>query len=165
MEKIEIGKVSAPVAMKGELKILNYSEEPDRFETIGRILIGESEHEIESVRYKGAAPIIKVSGIDDRDASEAAKGKPVYMYAEDLPEPAEDEFYVRDMIGASVVREDGSEVGTLRDISGASGQDIYVVSREGKNDLLIPGVKEFIRNVDTENKTVTVRLIEGLEEL
>ncbi|MGI6204173.1 MAG: ribosome maturation factor RimM [Anaerovoracaceae bacterium] len=165
MEKIEIGKVSAPVAMKGEIKILSYSEEPDRFETIDRIVIGENEHEIESVRYKGAAPIIKVSGIDDRDASEAAKGKTVYMYAEDLPEPAEDEFYVRDMIGASVVREDGSEVGTLRDISGASGQDIYIVGREGKKDLLIPGVKEFIREVDTENKRVTVRLIEGLEEL
>ncbi|MEE3362877.1 MAG: ribosome maturation factor RimM [Anaerovoracaceae bacterium] len=165
MEKIEIGKVSAPVAMKGEIKILSYSDEPDRFETIGRVIIGGTEHEIESVRYKGAAPIIKVSGIDDRDASEAAKGKPVYMYAEDLPELEEGEFYVRDMIGAAVVREDGSAVGTLKDISGASGQDMYIVEREGAKDLLIPGVPEFICDVDLESRKVTVRLIDGLEDL
>ena len=147
--------------------------------------------EIEGIRYKGAQIILKIEGIDDRNASEAARGSELYMDEDDLPELEDGQFYVRDMVGADVVLEDGTILGTLKDVLTNTAQDVYVVSRKeayitdgqgsqqnrynekekpGKkkkanNDLLIPGVPEFILEVDTDKKRITVRLPEGLIEL
>ncbi|MCI2062888.1 MAG: ribosome maturation factor RimM [Eubacteriaceae bacterium] len=165
MEKIKIGKVASAVGMKGEIKILSYSDDEERFEKLDRIYIGDKQYEIESVRYKGNMPIIKAAGIDDRNASEAAAGRSVFMDESDLEELGEDEHYVRDIIGAQVVTEEGCVLGTLKDITNHAGQDLYEVEKPDGGILLIPGVPAFILDIDEENMKITVRLIEGLADL
>jgi 16S rRNA processing protein RimM len=165
MGKIKIGKVASAVGMKGEIKILSYSDDEKRFEKLETIYIGESRHEIEAVRYKGNMPIIKAAGIDDRNASEAAAGRSVFMDESDLEELGEDEYYVRDIAGSQVITEDGEILGTLRDITNHAGQDLYEVEKPDGGILLIPGVPAFILDIDGENMKITVRLIEGLTDL
>ena len=127
---------------------------------------------IEGLRYKGAQIILKIEGIDDRNASEAARGCELFMDEADLPELEEGQFYVRDMVGSDVVLEDGTLIGTLKDVLTNTAQDVYVVKRsdgpggeKSKNDLLIPGVPQFILEVDIDEKKIVVRLPEGLMEL
>lgn len=170
MEKIKIGKITAPVGLKGEVRIVSFSDDPDRFEMLDHVFVSEKsklrEAAIENVRYKGAQIILKLEGIDDRNASEAARGCELFMDEADLPELEEGQFYVRDMVGAKIVTEDGELIGTFKDLLTNTAQDVYVVRRGSQErDLLIPGVPEFIRNVDTENKKITVRLPDGLLEL
>ena len=94
------------------------------------------------------------------------------MDAADLPELEQGQFYVRDIVGFEVRTSAGEVIGTLKDVLTNTAQDVYVVSRtdaESKaavpHDIMIPGVPEFIRSVDTENKVITVELPEGLMEL
>ena len=63
-------------------------------------------------------------------------------------------------------------IGTLKDVLTNTAQDVYVVKRsdgpggeKSKNDLLIPGVPQFILEVDIDEKKIVVRLPEGLMEL
>ncbi len=165
MEKIEIGTVVGAMGLKGELKIKNYSDQPDRFETLETVLIGDRPHRITGVRYKGEQVILRTAEVTDRTRAEELRGSGVWIYEDQLDELEEGDYYIRDLIGAAVVDEAGEPVGVLREIMPRPGQDIYRVEREGGRDILIPGVEEFIRAVDAENKIIVVRMMEGLADL
>lgn len=177
MEKIKIGKITSPVGLKGEVKIVSFSDDPMRFEMLDHVFVSGKDGRlkdsvIEGLRYKGAQIVLKIEGIDERNASEAARGCELFMDEADLPELEEGQFYVRDMVGSDVVLEDGMLIGTLKDVLTNTAQDVYVVKRsdgpgveKSKNDLLIPGVPQFILEVDIDEKKIVVRLPEGLMEL
>lgn len=175
MERIKIGKITAPVGLKGEVRILSFSEDPYRFEDLEYVYYSDGQKAgIQNVRYKGTQVILKLEGIEDRNASEAARGRELFMDAEDLPELEDGQYYVRDIVGFSVVSVDGEVLGELKDVLTDRAQDLYVVSPvrtdgadhpEKKKDLLIPGAGEIIRSVDIEDKVITVDLPDGLIDL
>jgi len=165
MNKIEIGKIVNAVGMKGEIKIISYSDDPNRFENLDNVIVDDVIHDIEGVRYKGSTIIIKLKGIDDRDAAEKSKGKYVYMQEDQLDDLEEGQYYIRDLIGYDVCDENDRHIGVLSDIVRNTLQDIYVVRNPDDKEILIPGVDEFIMSVDSENKKIIVKLMEGLLEL
>ena len=175
MERIKIGKITAPVGLKGEVRILSFSEDPYRFEDLEYVYYSDGQKAgIQNVRYKGTQVILKLEGIEDRNASEAARGRELFMDAEDLPELEDGQYYVRDIVGFSVVSVDGEVLGELKDVLTDRAQDLYVVSPvrtdgtdhpEKKKNLLIPGAGEIIRSVDIEDKVITVDLPDGLIDL
>ena len=73
MEKILIGKAVNAVGLKGELKIWNYSDSPEIYEITPEVYLGDTLHMVENVRTQKNMVILKLSGIDDRNAAEAAK--------------------------------------------------------------------------------------------
>ncbi len=164
---MKIGRIVNAQGLGGEVKIVSFSDDPERFDTLERVLAGTSEMRVEEVRHKGAAVIVKLAGIDDRTAAEALKETDVFMYEEDLPEPEEGTYYVKDITGFTVRKESGEVLGRLKDVKTDTAQDLYIVDRgeSGKSDLLIPGVREFIKKTDTSEREITVSLPEGLEEL
>ena len=76
----------------------------------------------------------------------------------------EDTYYVRDLIGISVVTEDG-ELGIITDVIQNSAQDLYEVKTAEGKKIYIPVVKEFVTEVDVEAGIVKVTLPEGLLDL
>lgn len=165
MEKIKIGRIVNAVALRGEVKVYNYSGTRERYEALELIIADDTEYEIEKVRYQDHMVILKLAGIDDRNAAEAMKNKDVFITEDDLEELPEDTFYIRELIGMTVEDEEtGRIIGTLKDVLQPSSQDIYVVKREEGGDIMIPAVKEFIREVSPEERIVRVSLIEGMED-
>lgn len=165
MEKIKIAKIVNAVGLKGEVKVYNYSDDRERFEKLEEVIVSgktESVRKILGVRYQGNMVILKLEGVSDRNAAEALKEYDVYITEDDLRELPEDTFYVRDLIGMKVI-DDGEygEIGTLRDVIQNTSQDIYAVRTEAGKDVLIPAVKDFIREVDMEKRVIRTTLIPG----
>ena len=73
-----------------------------------------------------------------------------------------DEYFVADLIGMRVVTEEGEPFGTLKDVMVTGANDVYVVEREGMPEVLLPAIRECIRNVDMEQGVITVHIMEGL---
>ena len=164
MEKIHVGKIVNAVALKGEVKVYTYSN-PERYEEIKEIYVENKPHKIEKVRFQGNTVILKLSGIDDRNAAKACKGKEIYIAESELPALPEDTYYIRDLIGMDVVTEDGEKLGVLMDILQNTAQDVYEVRRESGKDILIPGVSEFILDIEIKERKITVKLPDGLLDL
>lgn len=164
MEKIKIGKIVGAIALKGEVKVYTYSD-PQRYSEIKQLYVEEGLHRIEAVRYKGNTVILKLSGIDDRNAAEANKEKNIYIDVNQLPDLPEDTYYIRDIVGFDIVTEQEEKLGILSDVLKNTAQDIYQVKRENGRELLIPGVAEFILDINLKEKKIKVRLPEGLLEL
>lgn len=165
MKKIKIGRIVNAVALKGEVKVYNYSGYRERYEELDRIIVEDREYPIEKVRYQQQTVILKLAGIDDRSAAEGMKNKDVFITEEDLLPLPENTYYIRDLIGLSVIDEqDGSCLGRIKDVLQPSSQDIYVVELQTGGEAMIPVVSQFVREVNPEEGYVKVRLIEGMIE-
>ena len=108
--------------------------------------------------HKGAV-LAKLEGVDDVNAAMVLKNKVVYIARKDVKLP-QGSFFIADIIGAKVVTEDGTELGTLADVMEMPAQNIYLV--KGEREIMIPAVDEFILKTDVKNGVITVRLIEGM---
>ena len=165
MEKIKIGKIVNTVGLKGEVKVYNYSDSIEIYETIESIYVEDRLTVIENVRAQKNMVILKLEGADDRNAAEALRGKELYITEDDLPELPEGQYYVRDLIGMSVTEEDGNMLGHVTDVLQNTAQDIFEVESENGKKLLIPKVDQFVFDIDAEKREITVRLIEGMLDL
>ena len=175
MEKIKIGKIVNAVALKGEVKVYNYSDGAKRYRDVGRVIAGGKEYPVEGVRTQGNMVILKLRGVDDRNAAEAMKNLDVYITEDDLGELPEDTFYIRDLIGLKVINaETGKEAGEIVDVIQGAAQDVYRIrlsdkgcgpeesGGKGSRETMVPAVSEFVKDVNLEEKRVYIKFIEGM---
>ncbi len=165
MEKILIGKIVNAVGLKGEVKVYCYTDRKERFQELGDIWVEDSLRHIQKVRYQGNVAILKLEGVDDRNAAEAQKNKGVFMEESQLAELPEDTYYVRDLVGIHVLQEDGGLLGELTDVIQNSGQDLYQIKLETGKNILLPAVREFVLKIEMDERQMTVSLPEGLLDL
>ena len=162
MDTIKLGKITAPQGIKGEVRVYPYTDELTRFSSIEAVLLDGQKRKIQKVRYMKNMAVLKLEGVDDRNAAESLRNKELLLAKEDLWEQPEDTYFIDDLLGSAVISEDGAQVGTLKQVISRPAQDLYEIEKADGSTFLLPAVKEFIRSVDPENKTVTVKLIEGL---
>lgn len=167
MEKIKIGKIVNAVALRGEVKVYHYSDCKERFEELDTVLVERNgkgrEYAVEKVRYQKDMVILKLKGVDDRNAAEALKDSDVLITEDELKDLPEDTFYVRDLIGCQVVNvETEGIIGQISDVLQNTAQDIYVIKTGSGKEVLIPAVGDFVKEVDITAKCVKVKLIPGL---
>lgn len=159
-EFIEAGRIINTHGVAGEVKIEVWLDSPKFFKSFKSLYLknGEELKVVSTKTHKGFI-IAKLEGIDDINAAMRLKGKDVSIRRSDaaLPRGA---FFLQDIIGATVVEENGREVGKLVEIMERPASNIYVV--KGAEEHLIPAVPEFIMSTDAEAGIITVRLIEGM---
>ena len=165
---ISVGRIVRPHGIRGEVKVAPLTEWPERFQEFRSIYVepeGENGEwmEIERARVQGRRIILKLSGIDDRDRADSIRGFILKVDKETCPPLPEGQYYISDLIGMRVVTMAGEEIGLLVDVLNMPSQDVYVVEADGR-EILIPGVKAFIKRVDVENKMMIIETIPGLLE-
>lgn len=165
MEKYNIGKIVNAAGLKGEVKVYNYSDSKERFAELDNIYVEEKNFSINKVRYMKEMVILKLEGIDDRNAAESLKNKNLYINEEMLRVLPEDTYYVKDLVGLRAVTPEGELLGTVTDVIQNSSQDLYEIELESKKRILVPAVEEFILDINTKDGTMMVKLIEGLLDL
>ena len=106
--------------------------------------------------------ILKFKGIDNINDIEKYRKMPLFVSRENAVELEEDEYYMADIIGMDVYTEDGEKFGVLEDIMETGANDVYVVSTEAHTEVLLPAIHDCILDVDTENRKMTVHLMDGL---
>ena len=162
MEIIKLGKITAPQGIKGEVRVYPYTDKPTRFSEIEAVLLNGRRCRIERARYMKNMAVLKLEGINDRNAAESVRNRELLLPREELWEQPEDTYFVDDLVGCAVVSGDGTPVGTLKTIHSRPAQDLYEIEKPDGSTFLLPAVKEFVRYVDIENRTITIHLIEGL---
>jgi 16S rRNA processing protein RimM len=119
--------------------------------------IGDDEREI--VRRAGTddKPIVRLEGIEARDAAEALRGQDLLVPRSAVPPLEDDEYWPEDLEGCAVTDGDVA-VGVVRRMVGYPSVDVLEVERSGAPDLLVPMVRDAIRSVDVDARRVDVSL-------
>ena len=165
MEKIMIGKIVNVVGLKGEVKVYNYSDSDEIYRTTEAVYVGDDLVGIENVRLQKNMVILKLAGISDRDGAEAVRGKELFITESDLPELPEGQYYIRDLIGMTVKKENGEILGKVSDVLQNTAQDIFEVENADGRKILIPKVDQFVLEIDNAAGEIRVRRIEGMLDL
>lgn len=162
-----IGIYSNTHGIRGEIKVLPTTEDISRFDYLKKLVMdcgkeGMKEFEVEGVKYFKNTVILKLTGIDNINDIEKYKGAELYVTRENAIPLDEDEFYIADILGAVVVSDEGSELGKLIDVMQTGANDVYVVKLKNGKEGLFPAIPDCIKDVDVENKKLTVHVMPGL---
>lgn len=164
MDYVKLGKITAPVGIRGEVRVYPYTDELTRFSEIRSVLIGPGSYAVGAVRYQKNMAILKLEGVEDRNAAELLRGKELLLTAEDMWEIPEDTYFVRDLIGMTVLTPEEVVVGELINVIQHPHQDLYEIADAEGHSFLLPAVSEFVLNVDLSARRMTVQLIEGMKD-
>jgi len=163
-----LGKVTKPHGIRGEVKVYPYSGEPENFLQYSRVLLAASEdavpvpYKIERARVQKNIVLLQLENCVSRNDAETLVHSLLYVHEDELPEPAQDEFYLRDLEGRQMVTEQGQVIGRVSGILISGGQELALVT-DGEHEYMIPLVPEFLVAID-ENE-VRVSLPPGLLEI
>lgn len=168
-QKLQVGIITATHGLKGEVKVYPTTDDPGRFRRLKKVILDNGkvsvDLEIESVKYFKQFVILKFKGLDDIEQVEKYRKASLYVTRDNAVRLKKDEFFIADLIDMKVVNEDGSPLGTLRDVITTGANDVYEVALYEGGTVLIPAIKECILDVDVENAVMRVHLLEGLLDL
>lgn len=155
-EPVRVGQIVGAFGIRGQVKVVPLVEIGDPLRDGARVRLKGHWVKIERVTSHKGRPHVKFEGIDDMTAAEALQ----WEFIEAIVAPTEleeDEYWTRDLVGLSVVTTEGEDLGTVKAVHAYPAQDVIEVG-----DILIPAVKQFVKSVDLDAKTIVVELIEGM---
>jgi len=166
---IEIGEITRAHGIRGEVKVISYSNQPERFQSLRSLYLSSETHpgvwkRILKCQVGAKQTILLLEGLHSRDDAEQVRGSVLSIRKSELPVLPEGSYYIQDLIGFDVLTSDKGRIGTLQDVLDFPAQDVYVIQTEN-GEIMIPGVKEFIEKVDPSERKITIKPIDGLLDL
>ena len=166
LSEFQVGYITKPHGLRGEVKVYTTSDDPDRFETLSHVILRgrgfDRSVKIERVRYVGDKTVLKLEGINDVETAAQTVGCDLMIPREEALELEENEYYIGDLIGCRVFLEDGSLFGVLTDVLPTGANDVYEVRMEDGKTVLLPAIRECILDVQPEEERIVIHLMKGL---
>lgn len=163
---LQVGVITQTHGIRGEVKVFPTTDDVNRFKKLKKVLLDTGKEtlplEIQSVKFLKQFVILKFKGYDDINQIERYKRCPLLVTREDAVPLEEDEYFIADMIGMEVITEDGGYFGTLKDVISTGANDVYVISCNSQDEVLIPAIKECVLDIDVKAGRMKIHLMDGL---
>jgi 16S rRNA processing protein RimM len=168
MELLEIGRIIRSHGLTGRMKVLSYLESHDVLDnlaevSVGRSVQGAAAFPLDSVQTGQGYFILKLRGIDDKDAATQLVGSSLWMPSQKMKKLPDGEYYWHDIIGLEVVTEEGRILGRIESVFPTKSNDMYVCRGNGK-EILLPAIEDVVRKIDMDHRLMEVRLLNGLAD-
>lgn len=167
-EYLNVGKIVNTQGIKGEVRVISMTDFPEERYKVGETLtlFQEGKQPIEltirSSRKHKNFIILSFENHPNINDVEKYRDGILKVSKEKLSELSEDEFYYHEIIGLDVFDEAGELLGKVKEILSPGANDVWVVQRPKKRDLLLPYIASVVKEVDPENGKIIVEIPEGL---
>ena len=166
---LQVGIITSTHGVRGEVKVYPTTDDPRRFRRLKEVVLDTGREklnlEIEGVKFFKQFVILKFKGLDNINDIEKYRQKSLYVTRKNAVRLQRDEYFIADLIGLKVQDEDGTELGTVKDVIETGANDVYEVEMADGRSMLLPAIKQCILNVDVENGMMQVHVLEGLLDL
>ena len=168
--RCEIGKIAGAHGIRGDMLLYPLTDFPERFIGMSSLELSLPGQPVKSWKVKRLEPyegkktfFLHLEGVEDRDAADKLKGASVTVANDERVELEEDEYWLDDIIGLTVLdAATGESLGRVSEIIQTGSNDVYVVKTPEGREKPIPAVGEAIVSIDTAGGTMTVNIPEGL---
>jgi 16S rRNA processing protein RimM len=166
MNLVWVGRIVKVQGSKGEVRIHLSEGGTDTFYQGNRVEVEDARGvrktlTVQFSRSKKPLTIVSFQEIHSREEAQELVGSQVYVAPESLHPLPPDEFYWHQLRGLRVKTEKGDDLGVLEEIIPTGSNDVFVVRKDGR-EVLIPATDEVIEHIDLQEKTMTIRPLEGL---
>ena len=170
MNYFNVGKIVNTQGLQGEMRVLSVTDfAEERFKKGNTLALFDKKDqfvmdvEIASHRKVKNFDIIKFKGMYHINDIEKFRDFTLKVREEDLTDLEDGEFYYHEIIGLDVYEGD-SLIGQVKEILQPGANDVWVVKRKGKKDLLLPYIPPVVLDVDVAAGRIEVELMEGLDD-
>ena len=164
---LQVGIITTTHGLKGEVKVFPTTDDKERFLDLTQVFVqtkdGDlSEQMVEGCRFFKQFALLKFEGLDDINDVEVFRPCPIFVTREHAVPLEEDEYFVADMIGLTIVDDSGVTIGTLINVIETGANDVYEVKTQDGGTVLLPAIKDCILDVDMEEGIILVHMLKGL---
>ena len=154
---IAVARIASVHGVRGEVKLQPLTDFPHRFESTQYLLLADgTKLMLESARVQKGMVLAKFCGFDTPEAWLNYRQKELYVTEDDLvPLPA-GQYYIYQMLGLSVLDEQGTLLGELSDVLQTGSNDVYAVKLSDGKELLIPAIESYVRQIDMAARKMIV---------
>ena len=142
---VSVGRVGRPHGLDGSFFVEGASEDPQRFAVGETLRVHGEELRIVASKRSGGRPVIRLERRVER-------GSALEVPRDALPPPAEDSYYVFQLVGLEVVEEGGAALGRVEDVAPGVANDVL----ELDTGLALPLVDACVRQVDLDGGRIVV---------
>lgn len=165
-ELLQVGVISSTHGIKGEVKVFPTTDDVNRYKKLKEVWLDTGKEKMllhpESVKFFKQFVIVKFKEFSSINEIEAYKGKSLYVDRQNAVRLRKDEYFIADLIGLTVLTDEGETFGVMKDVMQTGANDVYVVERQNGDEVLLPSIKECVKEIDMENGKITVHIMEGL---
>ena len=165
---IIVGRVRRPHGIRGEVRVEILTDYPERLVQHDYLYLAHAQspdeverYPLEAVRPHKGILLIKLGGVDDRDAAEELRGTLVQVPFEEAVPLEEGEYYHFQLIGMDVEMETGEWLGRVAEVIETGAHDVYVI-RGPRGEVLLPAIEDVILELNTKTRKMVVRPLPGL---
>mgnify|MGYP000039117864 FL=1 len=158
--RLRVGVITTTHGIKGEVKVFPTTDDVNRFKELKGCFLVKDGREIpvtcESCKFFKNMVILKFKEFNNINQVEGYRNYDILVDRENAVELSEDEFFLCDIMDADVYDQDNKLVGRLTDILETPASHILVINDIHDKELLVPLVKEWVTDVDTDNRIVRI---------
>ena len=170
-----VGRVVKAHGVGGEVVVEIHTDDPAARFASGSTLRAkdsrgggqERSYVVAHVREHGGRLLVRLAGVDDRDAADALRGSLFVVDSDDLPPIDEpDTYYDHQLEGLRVRTTTGQDVGVVAEVLHTAAGELLAVRADGrKGEVLVPFVGAIVTSVSLDDGTVDIDPPEGLLDL
>lgn len=167
-ERFQVGVIANTHGIGGEVKVFPTTDDEKRFKKLKEVFLDTGKEEmllhVTQARFQKNMVILKFKEFDNINQVESLRGKALFVDREHAVKLEKDEYFIADMIGMSVISDEGEALGILEDVLQTGANDVYVIKEAGGQELLVPAIRECVVDVDIEARRMIIHLIPGLRD-
>ncbi|MDB5432611.1 MAG: rimM [Caulobacter sp.] len=148
---ILVARVAGAFGVKGEVRITTFTEDPLAVAGYRELKSqdGGPALTVLSARVAKGGVVARAKDVDTKEAADAIRGLALYVARADLPQPDEDEFYLTDLVGLTVVTPTGETLGRVKTVQNFGAGDIIEVDPQaGGQTWYLPFTRDAVPSVD-----------------
>lgn len=163
---IIVGEIVAPHGHRGAVRVLPLTDFPERFLVMEKVRVFvENEmyvYTVENTSQHKRFILLKLAGVDDFSNAEKLRGALIKVSrSETVPLPP-GHYYVFEIVGLKVWSQDGAYIGKIGAVFKTGANDVYSITSTNGKEILIPAIKEVVREINVNAGKMVVQLPEGL---
>jgi 16S rRNA processing protein RimM len=155
-ERLAAARIVGAKGLAGAVRIEMLTDWPEHL-AAGAMIFVEGEDRpriVRELQVAGRVPVLILDAVESREAAEALIGRYLEVDAAELPEGS---YYWHQLVGLQVVDEASAPIGELVEVFRAGENEVYRVLREDGGELLLPAVRDVIREIDLAAGRMIVR--------
>jgi 16S rRNA processing protein RimM len=159
-KRVLIGRIVGAHGIRGDVVIHSFAAVPEDIAAYGPLSSADGTRSfvLSHIRPGAKGVIARVKGVADRNGAEALKDTELFIARANLPEPADGEYYVNDLIGMAVFDSEGRDVGRVVDAPDyGAGPLLEIRKHNATQTELIPFTDPYVPEVDLAQRRVVVR--------
>lgn len=157
-EFITIGKIVNTHGLKGEVKVIPFTDDSNRFKKLKEVRINGKMMSVVSCKIQPGRVVLKIEGINSIEEAEKYKNQMIEVSRDKAVELPEGSFYVADLIACEVFDEDENQLGKVFDVIFTGSNEVYWV--KGAKEVLVPAIKDVVLDVNIEEKKIIIKNLE-----